>query len=724
MKKGLLRLALVLCIIALALGGLASCAKPEAKLDTPVVTISGNVASWDAVAGAVEYNIFINNGIFDVDLSVRSYELSDGDTIMVQAVGNGITHANSDWSAPLRYTESADDTDTPGGAGNGGNSGSGGGSGNGGSGNGGGNTAAHTHTDDDGNELCDECGNTVIVIIDFYAINDLHGKFCDTLTQPGVDELSTYLKGAQLTDDNAIILSSGDMWQGTAESGLTDGILITEWMNEVGFAAMTLGNHEFDWGEDFIRNNLAAAEFPFLAINIYDNSTGKLADYCTPSVFLDLGDAEVGIIGAIGDCYGSISRDMVEGVHFKTGAELASLVIAEAERLTELGADFIVYSLHDGRGSSSSGTKDVTTSSLSGYYQSALTDYVDIVFEAHTHKYYVLRDSNDTYHLQGGGENYGITHAEIALNPLNGEFDVRVAEIVENDEYENLADDPGTEALEDKYSEIVDPLYEIIGTVSRTYSSASLADLVAELYIDAGLERWGDEYNIVLGGGFIKPRAPYELSLGERCYADLYSLLPFNNRLVLCSISGSKLKSRFLNNTNSDYHIALSEYGEGISSRISNTATYYVIVDTYSAFFSSNALTVVDYYDESTYARDLLADHIREGNMEIKYDEYTLTEISRALEIGGALSNGEETEEIYYIKGTIGSIASYYYGNMYLTDGNGNEIYLYGLYDTSGNLYNEMQYSPQVGDTITVYATIKKYDGVVEMFNSVCIEIK
>ena len=36
------------------------------------------------------------------------------------------------------------------------------------------------------------------------------------------------------------------------------------WMNLLGFEAMTLGNHEFDWGEDAIRDNLACAEFPFL----------------------------------------------------------------------------------------------------------------------------------------------------------------------------------------------------------------------------------------------------------------------------------------------------------------------------------------------------------------------------------------------------------------------------------------------------------------------------
>ena len=143
------------------------------------------------------------------------------------------------------------------------------------------------HTDVDDDYFCDICASDLAVIIDFYVLNDLHGKFCDTDTQSGVDEIGTYFKKMSELDDNMVILSSGDMWQGTAESNLTDGLLITEWMNELDFTAMTLGNHEFDWGEEAIRKNAEVAEFPFLAINIYSNETGELVDYCTPAIMIE-----------------------------------------------------------------------------------------------------------------------------------------------------------------------------------------------------------------------------------------------------------------------------------------------------------------------------------------------------------------------------------------------------------------------------------------------------
>ncbi len=585
--------------------------------------------------------------------------------------------------------------------------------------------SAGDHIDVNDDEYCDLCSKYVIVVIDFYVLNDLHGKFCDTDKQPGVDELATYLKNAEDTDDHVVLMSSGDMWQGTAESNLTEGKLITEWMNEMNFVSMTLGNHEFDWGEDAIRKNLEVAEFPFLAINVYDVSTNQLADYCTPSIMIERGDIKIGIIGAIGDCYSSVSSDMVQGVTFKVGSELTQLVMDEADRLRDMGADLIVYSLHDGYGNSTGGASNVSSSTISGYYDTDLSDgYVDLVFEAHSHKGYTLIDPNGVYHLQGGGENSGISHVEIKVNSANHDNNVNEAGVIRNSTYSALDDDPATEALEEKYSDVIDLAYTELGVVSKNYSDSEIEDFVAALYIEKGMEKWGEDYDIVLGGGFLKTRSPYDLSAGTKTYADLLSLLPFNNRLVLCSISGYNLKNRFISTTNDDYHCTLSNYGDSIVNEIINSETYYVVVDTYTAFYSRNGLTIVDYYDESTYARDLLADAIKEGRLEIRHDSYTLTSIPDALEIGENLGYNESTSEYYYVMGTVKSVVNSTYGNIYITDEDGNEIYIYGLYDTQGNRYDAMDYKPMVGDTIVVYSTILNYNAVkIELNSAIVIEI-
>ena len=473
------------------------------------------------------------------------------------------------------------------------------------------------HTDEDNDGSCDDCGISVIITFDFYALNDLHGKFDDTDSQGGVDELSTYLANAYNTDDNVILLSSGDMWQGSFESNSTKGLIITDWMNELDFVSMTLGNHEYDWGEESIKANVALAEFPFLAINIYERDTNERVDYVQSSVLVERGGMKIGIIGAIDDCYSSISGDKVEEVYFKTGAALTELVKAESEKLRAEGADYIVYSIHGGFGSNSSASM-VQTSSLRGYYDASLSKdgYVDLVFEGHTHRSYAFEDEYGVPHLQNGGDNSGISHVEVRLNYANGYDRVSVSEIIKPSRYANLEDHPIVDELLQKYADQVDAGKLVLGQNSRLRNSTELKGLVADLYYEAGIERWGDKYDIALGGGFISVRSPYDLAAGEVKYSDLNSLLPFDNQLVLCSISGRDLKNKFFETNNSNYYIAYGDYGASIRNNIDYNATYYIITDTYCSSYAYNNLTVVDYYDAGVYARDLIADYIRAGGLQ------------------------------------------------------------------------------------------------------------
>ena len=475
-------------------------------------------------------------------------------------------------------------------------------------------SCAHVDINDDGN--CDACGIYVIVAIDFYVINDLHGKFADTDAQPGVDELTTYLKNARATDDNVVLLASGDMWQGSSESNLTKGSIITDWMNEMDFASMTLGNHEYDWGEDYVEANAAAAEFPLLAINVYDRATNERVDYCEPSVMVEVGGATVGIIGAIGDCYSSIAGDKVEDIYFKTGDELTALVKAEAERLRAAGADMIVYSIHDGHGSSLSSLTSLSNSQIRSYYDHSLSDgYVDLVFEGHTHQRYVFMDSYGVYHLQNGGDNKGISHVEIAVNIANDNTRVNEAEFVPTSKYTSLSDDPIVQTLLDKYEDKIAVADRVLGVNDTHRDRDSLRRLVAQLYLETGLSYWGDQYDIVLGGGYLSVRSPGYLARGEVKYADLQMLFPFDNQLTLCSISGANLKSRFINSTNSNYFMAYGEYGNSVKNAIDPNATYYIIVDSYSSSYAPNRLTVVDTYDPDVFARDLLAAYVEAGGL-------------------------------------------------------------------------------------------------------------
>lgn len=481
-----------------------------------------------------------------------------------------------------------------------------------------GDTGCKKHKDSNKDEICDVCKKSVIVYVDFYNINDLHGKLDDGDGHIGVDELTTYLKNARKTDDHSFFISSGDMWQGQAESNMTKGIIMTDWMNELDFTAMAIGNHEYDWGGEYIKQNADFAEFPFLAINIYDRATNKLVDYCKPSVMVDAGTVQIGFIGAIGDCYSSIAVDKCDDVYFKVGSQLTSLVKAEADELRHNGADYIVYILHDGYGSSNYGsTTQISSSQIRSYYDVALSDgYVDLVFEGHTHQGYRLIDEHGVYHIQNRGDNKGgISHAEVAINSVTNESEITAAELVATYQYQNLNDDPIVDKLLEKYKDQISPANEVLGYNRAYRDDEELEQLVAKLYYEVGVKEWGNKYKIVLGGGFLRTRSPYNLYAGDVTYGQLSSLFTFDNQITLCAVKGRDLKRKFFETNHSDYFISYGDYGNSVRNNIDLNATYYIVVDNYTADYSYNNLTIVERYDPNVFARDLLAEYVKKGGL-------------------------------------------------------------------------------------------------------------
>ncbi len=455
------------------------------------------------------------------------------------------------------------------------------------------------------------CGGESGGKLTLIAVNDLHGKFMDTDTQPGLDEFTTYIKNLYTNPSREeILLSSGDMWQGTVESSSNKGALMTEWMNDVGFVSMTLGNHEYDWGPDVLQPNSELAEFPFLAINVEYN--GAPASYCKPSVVVEKAGVKVGVIGAIGDCLSSISGEFQKGLYFATGSDLTALVKAESTRLREdEGCDFIVYSIHDGgERFSSSGVNNVTDGDM-GWYDTSLSDgYVDLVFEGHTHQQYILKDEYGVYHLQGGGENRAICSAEVTFDG-RGDFTV-TPKLIQSKDYakSSLKDDPVVENLYDKYFPEDDPYNTVLGQNFAEWDSADIADKVAELYYKKGKEEWGAQYDITLGGGYLKMRSPYDLAKGDVTYADLFSLMPFDNSIVLGKIKGNFLKSNFINYKQNYY-----KYGDGalVASDFADDEYYYIIIDSYTSTYAPNHIEEVARLDENIYARDLVAEYVKAG---------------------------------------------------------------------------------------------------------------
>ncbi len=432
---------------------------------------------------------------------------------------------------------------------------------------------------------------------DIYALNDTHGSVMDTTTSAGIEKTSTYLKNKMEENKNSFVLSSGDMWQGSMYSNKTKGLLMSEWMNNIDVKSMTFGNHEFDWGNEYIIQNKNKANFPFLGINIYDSSTNQRVDYADASTTFTIDGIKFGIIGAIGNCYFSISGSKVKDIYFKVDNELSSLVINEAKRLKESeNCDFIIYSLHD----YTEGCSTLITKS----------GYIDIVFEGHSHSDYVTTDDNGIYHVQGAGYNKSISHATLTIDKTTNEKSIS-AETISTSSFLTLANDSETTALINSYMDIIGNPNEIVGYNSTTLSSASLSDLVAYLYLSKGENLWPN-YNLVLGGGYIVSRTPYKLSEGNVTMETLFNLYPFDNNLELCSASGTFLKSNYTTDSRT-YHV---KYNSSLDS-LDDETNYYFVTDTYSSDYyiygngkyKTGASTFKVIESEEIYARDLLKEY-------------------------------------------------------------------------------------------------------------------
>ena len=88
-------------------------------------------------------------------------------------------------------------------------------------------------------------------------INDLHGHLLPEPDKPvgntapvgGAARLAQMIADERAKNpDGVLLLSAGDMFQGTPISNVFGGQSVIEIMNYLKFDAMAIGNHEFDWG--------------------------------------------------------------------------------------------------------------------------------------------------------------------------------------------------------------------------------------------------------------------------------------------------------------------------------------------------------------------------------------------------------------------------------------------------------------------------------------------
>lgn len=142
--------------------------------------------------------------------------------------------------------------------------------------------------------------NAATVDLRVMETSDIHSNLIDfdyfkdkPTEQFGLVRTAGLIKAAKGEATNAVLVDNGDLIQGSpladymVSKGLNDGEAhpAHKLMNTMGYTVGNFGNHEFNFGLDYLKKAIAGADFPYVNANIIDEKTGK--NLFTPYIIVD-----------------------------------------------------------------------------------------------------------------------------------------------------------------------------------------------------------------------------------------------------------------------------------------------------------------------------------------------------------------------------------------------------------------------------------------------------
>lgn len=142
-----------------------------------------------------------------------------------------------------------------------------------------------------------------------------------------------------------ILLDGGDLSQGTLASNLAFGRPVYALFNSMGYAAVALGNHEFDWGQDTLKARMRDARFAILGANVR-YADGRDVEWIRNDTIVQRGPWRVGVIGISRVKTPLASKAInVAGLRFDDPAPIIDSI---APALRARGANAVVVIAHEG----------------------------------------------------------------------------------------------------------------------------------------------------------------------------------------------------------------------------------------------------------------------------------------------------------------------------------------------------------------------------------------
>ena len=367
------------------------------------------------------------------------------------------------------------------------------------------------------------------VRITIVSTNDIHGalwpvrafwrKEPDPPTVGGFSALAYYVRRIRDENENVLLLDAGDFFQGTPEGNLSLGEIPLLAMNHLGYDALTLGNHEFDFGVEPVASLSRRAAFPFLSANL-DILDPARPPFFRDYVILERSGVKIRVVGVINpDLHASVEADLEDQLAVGDAAEAVRRVLEE----TAGKWDVSVVLSHSGL------ERDRELA--------AAVEGIDFILGGHSHS---GMEEMETVNSARIGQTYGkaTTAAVLSFDCRGGTVsgvDYRLIEL----EYDEERSDPAMELLlEYATAEIRDRMDVEIArspgglSRARAVESSPLGCFVADVILRSGEA----DFAFCNRAGI---RA--DLPSGSVTRRDVFQVLPFQNTVVVMELSGEEV---------------------------------------------------------------------------------------------------------------------------------------------------------------------------------------
>lgn len=361
--------------------------------------------------------------------------------------------------------------------------------------------------------------------------NDVH------CTVDGYPFLVSMRKEYQTTTNYVSTVSCGDFASGGLVGAISKGEQIVKIMNYVGYDAIALGNHEFDYGVPQMFNITDSLDAPVLCANLKNVQTDEFSYQAYHIV--SYGDVDIAYIG-----FTTTTSGTVTSLSDEQGNPLYSLMREDfyinaqhfIDEARSKGADYVIALSH--LGDSQKGIHPNSTGLITN------TTGLDAVIDGHDH--HVIEESfiNDKdgkpVLLTSSGTNFQYI-GKLTIDTNGG---IRSALV--NTSSSGIVPDNATQQFVDQIKEEVEGLGDFVignSNVDLTIYDDNGKRIVrkqetniGDFCADAFRAFTGADIALVNGGGIRK-----DIKKGEILFNDLYNVMPFGDMIATGSLTGQQL---------------------------------------------------------------------------------------------------------------------------------------------------------------------------------------